>query len=54
MRKVEGHTMIAFGDTLLSIGGCNPLEEICYDDIWAFKTISDQEEETILESSSSS
>jgi len=44
MRKVEGHTFISFGDLIISIGGCNPLEEICNNEMWVYKVLSDQEE----------
>lgn len=50
MPRVEGHTMIAFGDMLISIGGCNPIEDKCTDQVWAYKVLDASEEESIVDS----
>lgn len=41
---VEGHTLVTFGDLLIRIGGCNPIENSCYNDIWAYKMLDSDEE----------
>ena len=40
----EGHSLIAFGDLIISIGGCDSEREKCYDSTQVMKVIDTKDE----------
>lgn len=42
-KEKEGSSMVSFGSTIIQIGGCDNVKEICYNDVKVMNTLKESE-----------